>query len=106
MIRKAFKMSVQPDKHSEYERRHNPIWPELENVLREHGVRTYSLFLDEITSELFACVEFESEEQWNAIAKTEVCQRWWKHMREIMPSNPDNSPVSLELKEVFHLEGN
>ena len=104
MIRKAFKMSVNPDQHVEYARRHNPIWRELEETLLAHSVITYAIFLDERTSELFACVEFESEEQWNAIARTEICQRWWNHMREIMPSNADNSPVSRELKEVFHLE--
>jgi len=104
MIRKAFKMSVHLDQHAEYARRHNPIWGELEETLLAHGVITYSIFLDASTSELFAYVEIESEERWNAIAQTEVCQRWWKHMREIMPSNPDNSPVSSELTEVFHLE--
>ena len=104
MIRKAFKMSVHPDQHAEYARRHQPVWRELEETLRAHGVSTYSIFLDANTSELFAYVEFESEERWQAIARTEVCQRWWKHMREIMPSHADNSPVSQELREVFHLE--
>jgi L-rhamnose mutarotase len=104
MLRKAFKMCVDPDRHGEYAQRHNPIWPELEKTLRAYGVHTYSIFLDAETSELLAYVEFESEEKWNAIAKTEVCQRWWKHMRDVMPSNPDNSPVSAELREVFHLE--
>lgn len=103
MIRKAFKMSVHPGQHAEYARRHQPIWRDLEETLLAHGVRTYSIFLDEPTSALFAYVEFESEEHWQAIAQTEVCQRWWKHMREIMPSNPDHSPASSELKEVFHL---
>src|ERR1041385_7257362 len=104
MIRKAFKMSVRPDQQVEYARRHNPIWRELEETLLAHGVRSYSIFLDERTSELFAYTEIESDERWQAIAQTEVCQRWWKHMREIMPSNADNSPVSQELREVFHLE--
>ena len=104
MIRKAFKMSVHPDQHAEYARRHNPIWHELEETLFAHGVRSYSIFLDESTSELFAYAEIESEERWKAIAQTEVCQRWWKHMREIMPSNTDNSPVSNEVNEVFHIE--
>jgi len=104
ILRKAFKMSVHPDQHAEYARRHNPIWPELQEVLMKHGVRTYSIFLDASTSELFAYVEVENEAQWNAIAKTEVCQRWWKQMREIMPSNSDGSPISRELREVFHLE--
>ena len=104
MIRKAFKMSVHPDQHAEYERRHNPIWRDLEETLLAHGVRSYSIFLDETTSELFAYAEIESEERWRAIAETEVCRCWWRHMREIMPSNADGSPVSHNLKEVFHLE--
>ena len=104
MIRKAFKMSVRPDQHAEYARRHNPIWKDLEDTLLAHGVRSYSIFLDTTTSELFAYAEIESEERWNAIAATAVCKRWWKYMRELMPSNPDDSPVSQELKEVFHIE--
>jgi L-rhamnose mutarotase len=96
-------MSVNSDQHAEYARRHNPVWPELEAVLREHGVVNYSIFLDPVRSELFAFAEIESEEQWNAIASTEVCKSWWRHMREIMPSNADNSPVSVELREVFRL---
>jgi L-rhamnose mutarotase len=104
MIRKAFKMSVHPDQHAEYERRHKPIWRELEETLLDHGVATYSIYLDPATSELFAYAEIDSEERWAAVASTEVCRRWWRHMRELMPSNPDDSPVSSELREVFHVE--
>ena len=104
MIRKAFKMSVHEDQHEEYARRHNPIWKDLEDTLLAHGVRSYSIFLDPRTSELFAYAEIESEERWKAIAATSVCKRWWSHMRELMPSNPDDSPVSEELREVFHIE--
>jgi len=104
MIRKAFKMSVHADQQDEYERRHDPIWRELEDALLAHGVRNYSIYLDPATSVLFAYAEIESEERWVAIASTEVCKRWWRHMRELMPSNPDDSPVSTELREVFHIE--
>src|SRR5688572_26083639 len=104
MIRKAFRMSVSPEAHAEYRRRHNPIWPELEQTLYAHGVVAYSIYLDPVTSDLFACVEIESEEQWAAIANTDICRRWWRHMRELMPSNRDDSPVSRDLEEVFHIE--
>jgi len=104
MVRKAFKMSVHADRHEEYACRHDPIWQELADALVAHGVRSYSIYLDPETSQLFACAEIESEERWQAIARTEVCRRWWRHMRELMPSNPDDSPVSRELREVFHLE--
>ena len=103
MIRKAFRMSVEAEHQADYVRRHNPIWRDLEEALLAHGVRSYSIFLDPQTSDLFAYAEIESEERWAAIATTEVCQRWWRTMRDIMPSNADASPVSRDLTEVFRL---
>lgn len=103
MIRKAFVMRVNPGKEAEYQRRHSPIWKELSDELHRHGGHNYSIFLDPKTQQLFGYVEIESEERWAAVAKTDACQRWWKFMGDIMPSNPDNSPVSNDLKEVFHL---
>lgn len=104
MIRKAFVMSVNAGQEQEYERRHSPIWPELEKTLRAHGVHKYFIFLHPSTRQLFAYAEIEDEARWAAIAQTPICQKWWKHMGDIMPSNPDNSPVALPLREVFHLE--
>jgi L-rhamnose mutarotase len=103
MPRIAFRMSVNPGAAAEYERRHRPIWPELEAVLAAHGVTHYSIFHDPVTDDLFACAEIESEAQWRAIADTDVCRRWWQSMRDLMPSNPDASPVTRELREVFHI---
>lgn len=103
MIRKAFLMSVDPNAHEEYERRHRPIWADLEAVLKAHGVHNYSIFLDAETSQLFGYAEIESEDLWSSIAETDECKRWWAFMKDIMPSNADNSPVSRDLKEVFHL---
>ncbi|MBS1792770.1 MAG: L-rhamnose mutarotase [Acidobacteria bacterium] len=104
MIRKAFLMKVNPDAHAEYERRHRPIWAELEKVLKDHGVSNYSIFLEASTNQLFGYVEIESEELWAKIAGTGECRRWWAYMSEVMPSNEDDSPVSVELREVFHLD--
>ena len=104
MIRRAFRMSINPGEEAEYERRHRPVWRELEETLLAHGVDTYSIYLDPATRDLFAYVEFDSEERWNAVASTEVCRRWWAYMRDIMPSNPDHSPIASSLTEVFHLE--
>lgn len=104
MIRKAFVMSVNRGAEAEYEKRHRPIWQELEAALKQHGVHNYSIFLHPHTNQLFGYVEIEDEAPWNAIANTEVCGRWWKHMADVMPANPDHSPVSVELREVFHID--
>lgn len=103
MIRKAFVMSVNAGMEAEYERRHRPIWPDLQAALEAHGVHNYSIFLHAQTRQLFGYVEVEDEAQWNAIAATDVCRRWWNYMAPLMPSNADHSPVALELREVFHL---
>jgi len=104
MIRKAFVMSVHAGSETEYARRHNPIWQELHAVLKKHGGHNYSIFLHPLTRQLFGYVEIEDEARWAAVAQTPVCQRWWTFMGDIMPSNPDHSPVAVEIKEVFHID--
>jgi len=104
MIRKAFLMHVEAGAHEEYERRHRPIWDELAETLKTHGVSNYSIFLDASRNLLFGYAEIEDEARWNAIASTPICRKWWLHMKEVMPANPDNSPISEPLREVFHLD--
>ena len=103
-IRKAFVMSVNPCSEQEYEKRHNPIWPELEKVLKDHGVSNYSIFLHRQTRQLFGYAEIKSAEQWASIVSTDACQRWWKHMGDVMPPNPEYSPVSAPRRALFHLD--
>ncbi|RKF17872.1 L-rhamnose mutarotase [Alginatibacterium sediminis] len=102
-IRKAFVMLLNPGCQLAYQKRHDEIWPGLIEVLKDHGASNYSIFLDTPSNQLFAYVEVQSEEQWNRIAQTEVCQRWWAYMKDIMASNPDNSPVSRELSSMFFM---
>jgi L-rhamnose mutarotase len=104
MIRKAFVMSVFEGQEEEYENRHSPIWQDLEETLKSHGAHNYSIFLHPETNQLFGYVEVEDEARWDAIAQTDPCRRWWAHMADVMPANPDNSPVSVDLREVFHLD--
>ncbi len=103
MIRKAFKMKILPGKIEEYTKRHNPIWLELYDTLKEFGVSNYSIYHDEQTNILFGYAEIESEDMWNAIARTKICQKWWEHMATLMETNIDNSPVSVELKNIFYI---
>jgi L-rhamnose mutarotase len=62
-------MSVHPGLEAEYRRRHTPIWPELEDALKAHGVVNYSIFLHPETGQLFGYAEIEDEAQWVATPK-------------------------------------
>ncbi|WP_299665993.1 L-rhamnose mutarotase [uncultured Polaribacter sp.] len=103
MIRKGFKMKLYSDKKEEYIRRHNPIWEELQEVLKSHGVSNYSLFLDNETNVLFGYAELKDEQKWQEIANTTICRKWWSFMADCMETNPDNSPKSSNLEAIFHI---
>lgn len=38
------------------------------------------------------------------MGENEIVKRWWDYMADIMEVNPDNSPVSISLEEVFYME--
>lgn len=104
MIRKASIMYVHSGCFEEYKRRHDELWPEMVRELKNHGAHNYSIFLDEATGQLFAYVEIEDEARWADMARTSICQKWWAHMKDIMKTNDDNSPVSVSLRDVFYLK--
>lgn len=104
LIRLAFLMRVYPDKHDEYKKRHDQIWPEMVEEIRRHGGQNYSIYLDVKTSNLFAYVEISDEKKWQRLRESPVNQKWWEYMKDIMETNPDNSPVTVNLKEIFHLD--
>ena len=101
---KGFKMKLYAGMAEEYEKRHNELWDEMKEMIHEYGGKNYTIFLDEETNVLFGYIEIESEEKWDRSAETEICQKWWEYMSDIMETNADNSPVSLPLKNVFHLD--
>ncbi len=101
---KGFKMKLYPGQEEEYEKRHNALWPEMKDMIHEYGGSNYTIFLDKETLTLFGYLEVEDEELWEKSADTEINRKWWDYMADIMETNPDNSPVSTDLKQVFHLD--
>ena len=104
MNRVAFKMHLNEGQKEEYRKRHDEIWPELKVLLKDSGISEYSIFLDEETNTLFAFQKVSSEGGSQDLGKTDIVQKWWKYMSDIMKTNADNSPVSVPLEEVFYIE--
>ena len=105
MKRFAFKMFLKPGYEEEYEKRHAQLWPELKKHIEESGVKNYSIFWDRDTNILFAYQEVDGEfTSQDLEAADEITHRWWDYNADIMEVNPDNSPVTIPIKEVFHLD--
>ncbi len=103
MQKHAFRMNLLPGKAAEYRRRHDAIWPELSELLREAGVTDYSVHLDPDTNALFAVLWRHDDHRKEALPEHPVMQRWWAHMADLMETNPDNSPKVVDLETMFHL---
>ena len=104
MQRLAFKMHLNEGQKEAYKKRHDEIWPELKQLLKDAGVSEYSIFLDEETNTLFAFQKVSGEGSSQDLGKTKIVKKWWAFMADVMKANPDNSPVMSELEEVFYME--
>ncbi|MDR0642702.1 MAG: L-rhamnose mutarotase [Treponema sp.] len=106
MKRKAFIMHLHRGAEAEYKRRHDAIWPELEEEIHRAGISDYSIFLDPKTNILFAyqILADDAGDGDKALASRGIVKKWWHMMKDIMDTNPDESPVSEELTEMFHLD--
>lgn len=104
MQRVAFTMKLKPGMKDEYKKRHDEIWPELVELLRAEGVHDYSIFLDEDTNTLFGVQKIQGDGGSQDLGSNPTVQKWWSYMADIMETNPDNSPVTKPIEEVFYME--
>lgn len=104
MERVAFKMKLKPGCQAEYRRRHARVWPEIVQLLEDSGISDYSIFLDEETDVLFAVQKVSGNSNSQDLGHLDIQQKWWDYMADIMEVNLDNSPVSIPLSEVFHID--
>ncbi|MBP1648701.1 MAG: rhaM [Bacteroidetes bacterium] len=102
MKRAAFTMKLKPGFEKEYKKRHDEIWPELARELSEAGVSDYSIYLDGGTNTLFATQKLSEHNTADRLPQAPIVRKWWTFMSDIMEVNPDDSPVVVELVEVFH----
>jgi L-rhamnose mutarotase len=101
--RYVFRMRLNDGMAAEYHRRHTAIWPELVALLHNAGVSDYSIHLDEETGYLIGVLTREIGHTMDALPDHPVMQKWWAHMADIMETSPENAPVAVPLKPMFHM---
>jgi len=103
MQRAVFTMKLKPGCAAEYRKRHREIWPELLEALRNAGMRSYGIYLEELTGTLFAVQELADNHTMAELPQQEIMQRWWAHMADLIDTNAYNSPLCRPLEPVFHM---
>lgn len=97
-------MKLKPGAVDEYRSRHDDLWPDLAQALRDAGIHDYSIFLDEATLDLFAVLKLHEGDTSAALPAQPVMRRWWDYMADLMETEPGNRPREWPLAPMFHLE--
>ena len=71
--------------------------------LKDAGVSDYSIHLDEETYALIGVLWRTEDHKMNELPSEEIMQRWWSYMADIMETYPNNEPVVVPLKTMFHM---
>ncbi len=106
MKRVGFCLKVKQDMMPEYIRRHEAVWAEMLQALRETGWQRYSLFIRD-DGLLFGYLETEDFDRALAgMATREVNTRWQRDMAPFFEIEPGRQPdqAFTVLREVFHLD--
>jgi L-rhamnose mutarotase len=99
----AFRMNLNPGQAAEYEKRHDEIFPELAQALKDAGVSDYTIWHDPESNHLFGILTRTDNHTMAALPDTEIMKRWWKHMADVMETDANNVPTQVPLKRVFLL---
>lgn len=100
----AWILEVRPGCEDEYLKRHDEIWPEMTEALKESGIRNYNIFRYGLT--LFGYFETDDlEKTQKFLAENDVNARWSEFMAPIMKVdiNPSTQFPYL-LPRVFYHE--
>ena len=100
----AFRMKLKTGAANEYRRRHDDLWPELAQLLRDAGIHDYSIFLDEQTLHLFAVLKLRPANRLDSLPQHPVMQRWWAYMADLMETDDERRPLEYPLRPMFHLD--
>lgn len=98
----VFKMKLKHGCEAEYRKRHDEIWPELVNLLKESGIKNYDIFFDKETNALIAVQHVDDSVTAN-LRQNPIMMKWWEYMADLMETNPDKSPVVVGLENVFSM---
>lgn len=104
MERYAWKATVLPGMLEEYIRRHDNIWPEMKQVLKDAGIRNYTIW--NVGSSLFGYYECDDIQYAARVqAESPVVDKWNVYMKDVMvlEMDPETGAQPL-MQQVFFFD--
>ena len=88
----------------QYLQRHQQIWPELTQLLKNYSIVNYQIYLQPQSLQLFASFEAPADFDQAGLKKEPLMQKWWASMAPYMLTKAaSNEPQSIALTEMFFL---
>jgi L-rhamnose mutarotase len=106
MQRVCFILQIRPDRLSEYRERHQAVWPEMLDALKECGWKNYSLFLHP-EGQVIGYLETEDfEKARECMAMLPINLKWQREMAPFFYAPPGVTPdqIMKPLPELFHID--
>ncbi|WP_334352645.1 L-rhamnose mutarotase [Companilactobacillus sp. HBUAS56257] len=104
MTRIYQKMFVNKSDIDEYIKRHQNIWEEMKQGLKEYGVSDYKISIDRQNGVVFSTLDVNDVGKYKEFSKTSICKKWWHYMAPIMSVKDNEEPITENLEEAFYLE--
>ena len=105
MDRMAWKGRIKPGMKAEYIKRHDEIWPELADLLKQAGISNYSIYSS--GDELFGYYECEKGVEFaeRTQAGSPIVDRWNDYMKDVLELEMDpETGAQPKLELVFRLD--
>src|SRR5687767_7771903 len=82
-------LKLRPEHRDQYLAHHAAVWPDVLALLRQYGIRNYSIFLHEDL--LFSYLEYSGpdfDRDMSALASEETIKKWWSIMEPMQDPLP------------------
>lgn len=98
----AFCLRLQPGCEAEYQRRHDALWPEMQQALLGAGLLHYEIHLEPGSALLFAFMVRRTDHSMDTLPNNPAWQRWQRHMADLLVQD-NGLPLRVPLQRMFLL---
>ncbi|AWT59054.1 MAG: L-rhamnose mutarotase [Candidatus Moanabacter tarae] len=91
-------LKLRPNCYEEYKRRHDGLWPELADLMRENGINMVIYRFEDF---IFCYGTAPSDEMWERVNRHSISQRWNEYMKDVLETDKEGKLIVHRLNQAF-----